>query len=572
MSARIRSTVGGISPINQASRDDLADGSVVVVSSLDVATTYAWTIAYKPAGSNAAFSGSSSASSPGNFVVDLEGPYLIHLVVDAGLVTESEQYVRLRYLTENNSLKLIAAGESYGGAVNIPVDAATTGWADEQNFNLQALNSAVDACLQSSNNLSDLESLEDTKTNLNYTAAEVGFTPEVGADWTPDPTEVAGALDQLAERVAGVEPLVASALQSGNNLDDLDDVEAAKTNLAYIGSEVGYTPEDASDWTPDPTEVGGALDQLAARMTDVEEVSGGALQASNNLSDLGDVDEAKSNLGYTADEVGYTPGVSGDWTNPDPTQLSGAADQLASRVTVLEAGGSSTSPYDWADPAFAQAGDELSGFTLLNWPDATAVGAATACTTSLLEGGRILRVDHGDPASGPRVQGRLRSVAAGDWIYAMRFGVTRVNNDGTLVLSSVAPQFIMGGVCFLDGAATTAAHVGMALVMEVANPEVSGSRWYKVQGTIVGGGWPTYTVATSIAANLMSQPMDVIFQRSGTTLYYWMCVARQTPIYFGNVTVTAGAGMIGTRFQNLAGSEQLRIHLYAFRKLAALPF
>ena len=139
MAARIRSLRNGITPIDEASRDDLAIGDVMTVTSLDAATTYAWAIAFAPEGSTAAFSGSSSAVSPGTFIVDKEGPYLIRLVVDAALPTENSQWVRLRALTVFGQLSLVAAGERRDETGIIPVDVDVEGWANDQNFNLQTL-------------------------------------------------------------------------------------------------------------------------------------------------------------------------------------------------------------------------------------------------------------------------------------------------------------------------------------------------------------------------------------------------------------------------------------------------
>lgn len=139
MSASIRSLRNGISPVIGASRDDLRVGDAVTVESVGVHTTYSWSLAYRPPGSAATFSGSAANPSPGTFTVDEEGPYLVRLVVDTGLPTESEQFVRLRFLTVFGDLQLVAAGESYGGSVNVPVDAVPTGWADEQNHNLRTI-------------------------------------------------------------------------------------------------------------------------------------------------------------------------------------------------------------------------------------------------------------------------------------------------------------------------------------------------------------------------------------------------------------------------------------------------
>jgi len=131
--------------ITNASRDDLAVSDVVELESVNVGTAYQWTIAFKPEGSIAVFSSSGTVNSnvqnPGTFTVDREGPYLIRLQFTDGTGT-TEQYVRLRALTATGSLKLIAAGERYD-AVSIPVDTTPSGWADEQNYNLNQLLSLV---------------------------------------------------------------------------------------------------------------------------------------------------------------------------------------------------------------------------------------------------------------------------------------------------------------------------------------------------------------------------------------------------------------------------------------------
>ena len=139
MSARIRSAVPAKPTVDEQSRDDLVIGDVVTLSSIDAATTYAWTIVFAPEGSAATFTGSSADASPGSFTVDLVGPYLIRLVVDAGLATESSQYVRLRALTTTLGLTLVAAGERRDESGIIPVDVDVEGWANEQNNNLLAL-------------------------------------------------------------------------------------------------------------------------------------------------------------------------------------------------------------------------------------------------------------------------------------------------------------------------------------------------------------------------------------------------------------------------------------------------
>jgi len=139
MAARIRSTVNGINPLDEQSREDVSIGNVVSVVSIDGATTYNWELSFVPEGSTATFSGTSTDASPGSFTVDLEGPYLVKLTTDTGLITESVQYVRVRVITSLLGLKLVAGGERRDPTGIIPIDIDIEGWANDQNSNLQKL-------------------------------------------------------------------------------------------------------------------------------------------------------------------------------------------------------------------------------------------------------------------------------------------------------------------------------------------------------------------------------------------------------------------------------------------------
>jgi hypothetical protein len=147
MPAQIRSSIPSKPVVDDASRDDLEVGDVVTVEAVPPAlgTTWAWTLTFVPEGSAAVLTppSATTTSGPMVFTVDLVGPYLLRLVVDAGLPSESTQYVRLRALTDTLGLKLVAAGERRDSSGVIPVDADIEGWANDQNANLQALESAL---------------------------------------------------------------------------------------------------------------------------------------------------------------------------------------------------------------------------------------------------------------------------------------------------------------------------------------------------------------------------------------------------------------------------------------------
>lgn len=145
MPALIQSLVNALNPVVGASRDDLRAGDVVQLDQVGgPATTYAWSIAFAPEDkdrtpSAAVLVGNVFGPGPVTFTVDNEGPYLIRLVIDAGLPTQDEQYVRLRFDTIFGNLKLVAAGERRDGSGIIPVDVSAEGWANDQNFNLNRL-------------------------------------------------------------------------------------------------------------------------------------------------------------------------------------------------------------------------------------------------------------------------------------------------------------------------------------------------------------------------------------------------------------------------------------------------
>ena len=148
MSARIRITVkrGGI-PVgpstDEVSIENVRKGDEIVCESIDSHTTYNWSLVFTPDSPNGTISSSGLIGSPllynCTFVIDHEGAYLIRLVVDAGLATESTQFLRVRMVTRFGDLKLVSAGERRDSVGAIPADIDPVGWADNQNQNLQKL-------------------------------------------------------------------------------------------------------------------------------------------------------------------------------------------------------------------------------------------------------------------------------------------------------------------------------------------------------------------------------------------------------------------------------------------------
>lgn len=189
--ASIRSwvTTPAVKPtITDASRDDLAIDDEVQLASVNTGTAYQWSIAFKPqkadgTPSSAVFSSTGTeqaiTQNPGSFTVDTDGPYLIRLAFTDGTGT-TEQYVRLRAKTAFGSLKLVAAGERYD-TLRVPVDVTASGWADEQNYNLNTLLDLVKATTSLGNVL-----YVDAAGGGDYTTVQEALDHAQGA--TPPPS------------------------------------------------------------------------------------------------------------------------------------------------------------------------------------------------------------------------------------------------------------------------------------------------------------------------------------------------------------------------------------------------
>jgi len=192
MAIDFRSTLNDnvLTQLDDASRDDLRPGDKVDVEVLSTHTTYAWNIAYKPEGSTAAFSGDPTAQSPGHFFVDLEGPYLIRVIVDLGLPTQEEVSYRLRFKTIFGDLCLVAGGENINGNVPVPIDIDAVGWAYEQNANLQTLLGYI-ATVSASGNILYVDSNAGTEGYADHDTIQAAITEASGTATASTPWIIA---------------------------------------------------------------------------------------------------------------------------------------------------------------------------------------------------------------------------------------------------------------------------------------------------------------------------------------------------------------------------------------------
>ena len=137
--------------------------------------------------------------------------------------------------------------------------------------------------------------------NLTVDATKVAYVPGGPGYWDPDPTEAAGALDDLVSRVVIIEGQV----------------------ISITADEVGYTPTTGADWPdPDPTDVLGGLDDAAARIQALEDAPDPAMPIGCRLyhNDYQSIPDATATkLTWTSeryDPNGMHTGTTGDIVIP----------------------------------------------------------------------------------------------------------------------------------------------------------------------------------------------------------------------------------------------------------------
>lgn len=231
-----------------------------------------------------------------------------------------------------------------------------------------------------------------------------------------------------------------------------------------------------------------------------------------------------------------------------------------SALTNLPAS-SSPGPYDWADPYYEAAGDSLSSVLLADWPDASTVGGASSiCRDQILSRSLRLRATTSsdcttDYGAATRVGGTLRSVAAGDFRVAIRAAPTPnswANTNGSH----------FAGVVYVDGTdASTASWYGVAVYVYAG----AFTTW-NFFNSAGAARWETYEAGyTQILARYW-EVMDVVFQRSGTTLTVYLAPARGAFVPVATYTVSADAGMVGLRTAvETATTDELDMTLLAYR-------
>ena len=213
-----RNTDPATSLVN-VSREDLVTGDVITLESVGAGTTsHSWSILFSPEGSASALTSTNTPVT--QFMADKEGAYLIRLVADAGLETETMQHIRMRVLTQFGGLQLVAAGERRDEEAIIPVDIGVYGWAYEQNGNIRKILDFIKPMVQSGRVLhvdGGLEHYGDFKEIQDAIDA-------AAADATEDEPYVVLVREGLYQESLSLKPfvhLISTQHQNSNEIPDL---------------------------------------------------------------------------------------------------------------------------------------------------------------------------------------------------------------------------------------------------------------------------------------------------------------------------------------------------------------
>lgn len=221
------------------------------------------------------------------------------------------------------------------------------------------------------------------------------------------------------------------------------------------------------------------------------------------------------------------------------------------------AGSGAAGPWDWADPFYEVAGDQLSVVDPALWTDSDDLGGANACTLTQVQG-RNMKVD--TSGAGNRVQGALIAVPSDDFVRLMRLGFQR--NVQALTASSV----ITAGVAFVDGADVSTSSWYGAHVYWGTDYANAG---YTVDQTSGASRWESYDAGTYavIWGSLPVTSCDCALVRSGTSLtVYWADMRGQLIPIRTWTGISTGAGYVGVRTAVLLGSsDHVDVLVYAYR-------
>ena len=226
------------------------------------------------------------------------------------------------------------------------------------------------------------------------------------------------------------------------------------------------------------------------------------------------------------------------------------------------AGPAGSAAYDWSNPQYEQAGDQLTVVDPALWADAATLGGVTPCTLSAVNGARNMLVDCSAGGAGSRVQGALIGVAAGDFCVALRVGLYRPGFAGSVVSTTIA-----AGAAYVDGAdVSLSPWYGAAHYWGGGNDYIHNT--YGLDNATVPPYWETWNAFTPSlqSSTQRTETTDYVFQRIGGTLTIYSGPARSRLVLQAtHLGIGVGAGLVGVRSQMIVSFEPCNLVISAYR-------
>ncbi len=203
-----------------------------------------------------------------------------------------------------------------------------------------------------------------------------------------------------------------------------------------VATEVPYTPGDGADWTPDPTEVGGGLDQLAQRLTDEEAKADDDVPEAGDFGALaltGDVTSSGLATTIAANSVALTTDTTGNYVASVATTsplTGGAAGSEGGTLTLgltQHAGTDVTADLEEETHASEHSAGGADAVTATN--------LASACTDAQVLGGNA-------GATGVECQADDDTPDAGD--YGNLSATAPITQSGGTISTSIATGKLVG--------------------------------------------------------------------------------------------------------------------------------
>jgi len=160
-----------------------------------------------------------------------------------------------------------------------------------------------------------------------------------------------------------------------------------------------------------------------------------------------------------------------------------------------------------------------------------------------------------------RGQGILREVSAGDFVYTVRLSLLRRNSSNEdihlfLTGASATASVLAAGSCFVDGE-DAEADSWYGLHKYLSSSSLKNTTTYYFNTVSGSNRFDAYIAfnaqMTGTAMGATGTTVDYYIRRVGTDLFLGLALPGHSILWMDKITVGAGAGLVGVRFETLLG-------------------